>query len=47
MDKLVDEFGGQDVADSVAGHRGFGAQRDEQVRRAGAGVTDQAERQSL
>jgi hypothetical protein len=31
FDELVDEFGGEDVADPVAGDRGGGAEGDEQV----------------
>ena len=44
LDELVDELGGQGVADPVAGHGGLGAQGDEQVGLAGAGVADQAQR---
>ncbi|GIE92042.1 hypothetical protein Are01nite_85220 [Actinoplanes regularis] len=44
FDQLVDEFGGQYVADPETGHGGLGAQRDEQVGLAGAGVPDQADR---
>ena len=47
LDELVDELGGEGVADAVAGHGGLGAQGDEQVGLAGAGVADQAERQSF
>jgi hypothetical protein len=47
LDELVDELGGQGVADAVAGHGGLGAQGDEQVGLAGAGVADQAERKSF
>jgi hypothetical protein len=36
LDEFVDELGGQDVFDSVAGHGCFRAQRDEQVGLAGA-----------
>lgn len=43
----LDEFGGQDIADAVADHRGLGAQCDEQVGFAGAGVADQAEWQAF
>jgi len=45
LDELVDELGGQGVADPVAGHGGLGAQGDEQVGLAGAAVADQAQRQ--
>ena len=44
FDEFVDQFRGQDVADPVAGVRGGGAQGDEQMAFAGAGVADQAER---
>ena len=47
LDQLVDELGGQGVADPVAGHGGLGAQRDQQVGLAGAGVADQAQRLAL
>lgn len=40
FDELVDELGGQHVLDLVPGHRGFGAEGDEQVALAGAGVSD-------
>ena len=44
LGELVGEFGGQGVADPEPGHGRGGAQRDEQVGLAGAGVADQAER---
>src|SRR6516225_2394928 len=44
LDELVDQCGGGDVADPVAGLGGGGAQPDEQVGLAGAGVADQAAR---
>ena len=44
LDELVDQLGGQGVADPVAGLGGGGAQADQQVRFAGAGVADQAQR---
>ena len=43
LDELVDQFGGQRVADPEAGLGGRGAQRDQQVRLAGARLTDQAQ----
>ena len=42
LDQLVGELGGQGVADPAPGHRRGGAQRDEQVGFAGAGVADHA-----
>ena len=47
FDELVDQLGGQGVPDPVAGLGGGGAQCDEQVGLAGAGVADQAQRLSL
>jgi hypothetical protein len=47
FDQLVDELCGQGVADPEPGHGGLGAQRDQQVRLAGAAVADQAQRQAL
>ena len=46
FDEFVDQLAGQGVADSVAGFSDAGAQTDEQVAFAGAGVPDQAERGS-
>ncbi len=43
LDQLVDRFRREGVADPPAVLRGGGAQPDQQVRLAGAGVTDQAE----
>lgn len=47
LDELVGEMGGQGVLDPVAGHGGLCAERDEQVRFAGAGVADQTQRLPL
>jgi hypothetical protein len=47
LDELVHQGCGGGVADAVAGHGGRGAQRDEQVGLAGAGVPDQTERVAL
>jgi hypothetical protein len=47
LDQLVDQLGGECVADPEAGHGGLGAERDQQVGLASARVADQAERQSL
>src|SRR5512142_945460 len=44
LDELVDQRGGGDVADPAAVFGGGGAQPDEQVGLAGAGVADQAAR---
>lgn len=44
LDQFVNQLGGEGVADAVALHRGLGAERDEHVGLAGAGVADQAER---
>src|SRR6266567_8788117 len=44
LDELVDQRGGGDVADPVAVFGGGGAQPDQQVGLAGAGVADQAAR---
>lgn len=46
FDELVDELGGEHVLDPEAGHRGLDPEGDQQVRYAGAGVADQAERQA-
>ena len=43
FDEFVDQLAGQGVADSVAGFGGAGAQADEQVAFAGAGVADQTQ----
>lgn len=43
LGELIGELGGQGVLHAVAGHGGLGAQGDEQVGLAGAGVPDQAE----
>jgi hypothetical protein len=42
VDELVHEFGGEAVADPVAGHRRRGPQGDEQVGLAGVAVADEA-----
>jgi transposase len=42
LDELVDELRGHDISDPVAGHRGGGAEADEQVAFAGARVADEA-----
>src|SRR6266498_5182927 len=44
LDQLVDQLGRQGVTDPVAGLGGQGAQRDQEVGLAGAGVPDQAQR---
>ena len=44
FDEFVDELGGEDVADPVAGLGGGGPEPDEQVALAGAAVADQAQR---
>ena len=44
LDELVDQRGGGDVADLEPGLGGGGAQPDQQVALAGAGVADQADR---
>jgi hypothetical protein len=45
--ELVDEPGGEDVADPVAGFGGGGPEPDQQVRLPGAGVADQAQRSAF
>ena len=47
LGEFVGELGGQGVADPEPGHGRGGAQGDEQVGLAGAGVADQAERLAL
>ena len=47
LDELVDQLGGQGVADPEPGHGGLGAQGDEQVGFAGSAVADQAEREAF
>ena len=47
LDELVDQLGGQGVADPEPGHGRLGAQGDEQVGFAGSAVADQAEREAF
>jgi hypothetical protein len=47
LDQFVGELGGQRVRDTEAGYRGLGAERDQEMGLAGAGVPDQAQRLTL
>ena len=47
LDQFVGELGGQRVLDTEAGYRRLGAERDQEMGLAGAGVPDQAQRLAL
>ena len=47
LDQFVGELGGQRVLDTEAGYRSLGAERDQEMGLAGAGVPDQAQRLAL
>jgi hypothetical protein len=47
FDQFVGELGGQRVLDTEAGCRSLGAERDQEMGLAGAGVPDQAQRLAL
>lgn len=46
FDELVDELGVEHALDPEPGHRGLDPEGDQQLRFAGAGVADQADRQA-
>jgi hypothetical protein len=47
LDELVDGLRGERIADPEPGHRGSGAETDQEMGLAGAEVTDQAQRLAL
>ena len=47
LDQFVGELGGKRVLDTEAGYRSLGAERDQEMGLAGAGVPDQAQRLAL